>query len=826
MNTRMTVFLILLFSFLMSARGQEPTVPRKPTTSQKESVSPEEFFPNLFLRQRQFYPQGKTFLHMDRSHYIPGDTVWFCGYAVDAATHLPDTLSRYMYVKLLNPDGSLSQQIKVHKKEGVFPGFIALPDSMPAGNYTVSAGTLFMSASYESCFFRRSLRVSKPKQESVSVSFGKSKKGVEVVLPLKEGFDVSFFPEGGSLLAGEVSTVGVKALNPSGLAEDITGTLFDSTGYEVATFQTLYKGMGAFAFTPEAGKTYYAVCKNRRGDSKRFELPLPANDVLALRAALRGDRLFVAVGAPVGKRINERLTLLVQSRGIVYHAQTIGDEAKTTVFNVNQFPSGVVHLLLLNENRQVLSERLIFLLNEADSPQVKMTLDKPAYGQRERVQAGLSVDDAEGVPLTGRFSVAVTDDRDVLPDTTYHIFTELLLSSELKGYVESPAWYFAGNEPVRRVALDALMLTQGWRRYNVPALLKEDFQKVETWLEMDTELTGRVKALLSSKPSVATPVHLVTPNANLSWTTVTDEKGRFSFSGINFPDSATFVAYALSKRKTDKVELLLDKESEVRIPHLPIPHPSKEFPVDTSMDSAFVVKADRKYVLENGMRNILLDEVTVRAKAHQPARGKSFYSGQGTLYGPNFIKDHRIEHLDQLYQRLPRVKTEQGVLYIQVLDPLAGRWVWVEAMVLVDNQVQVDFVMWELPMETIESVEVITNPVGSMTAMGKGMIVITTKEKWSPPERVTFNRQVVTLQGYQTPVEFYSPKYEANSEQSRRPDLRTTLYWNPVLHTNNDGKAAFEFYTADGMPTTYSVIMEGITDDGQIVRCVEKVTCK
>ena len=808
-----------------------------PANGQEKPVSAE--LSGLFSRQRQLFPQEKTHLHMDRNHYIPGDTVWFCGYAVDASTHLPDTLSRYLYVDLQNPDGTFAQRIKALSQNGAFPGYLALPDDMPAGNYTVSAYTLFMAGSDAGYFFRRPIRISappsvqaRPDNPSGHRALPANRNASENDAGLPVGFDVSFFPEGGHLLSGGMSVVGVKALKPDGLAENITGTLFDSAGNPVVVFETFYKGMGSFAFIPETGNGYYAVCENEQGVSRRFDLPEPRNDAFALRAVRRGERLFVTVGAPSGSIPDRNLTLVLQSRGVVQHVQAIENASNPLVFDATKWPSGVNHLLLLDENLRTLSERLVFHLNETEQPRVALALDKPAYGRRERVRSTVSVRDADGESLSGTFSVAVTDDRDILPDTAHHILTELLLSSELKGYVESPAWYFSGDEPFRRQALDALMLTQGWRRYDVPALLRGDFQEVEAMLEVSQEVSGRVKALASSNPSVGTPVHMLAPDTGHFWTTETDEEGRFSFSGFDYPDSTTFVIRAVSKRGNDRVVLTLDAESTAEVVHppipLPIPHVHRGSEPGPSRDSLFIAKADQKWTLENGMRTIHLDEVAVRGSA-RPAFGPSFFSGMGKLYDQDFIKKHGINHVDQLFSRLSRVRANpEGELEIQIMRSPPARLDWIPATVMVNSTIpEEDFRIWDISMGEIESIEVITNPVATMGTMNVGVIVIATKSKREPLGEIALNRKSVTLQGYQSPAEFYSPRYETTADRNRsKPDLRTTVHWAPGLHTAADAPAVFDFYTADGLPTTYSVVIEGLTSDGRIVRAVEKITCQ
>jgi len=88
--------------------------------------------------------------------------------------------------------------------------------------------------------------------------------------------------------------------------------------------------------------------------------------------------------------------------------------------------------------------------------------------------------------------------------------------------------------------------------------------------------------------------------------------------------------------------------------------------------------------------------------------------------------------------------------------------------------------------------------------------------------RSTDNIKPIIPLGYQLPVEFYSPKYDTQeSINSTIPDLRTTIYWKPNVITDKKGNAKLDFYTADDTGT-YSVIIEGVSEDGKLIHYIGK----
>lgn len=134
-------------------------------------------------------------------------------------------------------------------------------------------------------------------------------------------------------------------------------------------------------------------------------------------------------------------------------------------FDKKSLPSGVIQILLIDKEMKPISERLMFSKNN-DQAHASINLDKTVYATREHVKVNLSVTGPSGKPMKGSLSVSVTDDSDVLPDTTISIMSSLLLASDLRGYIEDPEFYFRENSPLSERSLDCLMLTQGWRRYH------------------------------------------------------------------------------------------------------------------------------------------------------------------------------------------------------------------------------------------------------------------------------------------------------------------------------------------------------------------------
>jgi len=196
-------------------------------------------------------PQEKVYLHFDRPTYTNGDTIWLKAYLTAGEFHKPSQLSHAIYVELINEGGKLVKQVKLYSLDGSAAGNIALPDSLPSGNYLARAYTNWMKNGSEDYFFYRPIKIWNTKGQPVSTA------------PVKESMDIQFFPEGGDLVNRIQSKVAVKAVGADGLGKYIKGKIVNESDSVLAEFKTNQLGMGAFSFLPKSGKTYRAIIENQ-----------------------------------------------------------------------------------------------------------------------------------------------------------------------------------------------------------------------------------------------------------------------------------------------------------------------------------------------------------------------------------------------------------------------------------------------------------------------------------------------------------------------------------------------------------------------------------
>ncbi|MDD4967870.1 MAG: TonB-dependent receptor plug domain-containing protein [Paludibacter sp.] len=643
-------------------------------------------------------------------------------------------------------------------------------------------------------------------KKSIEVNVVDEKYKNNFFLPeFSKDYDVQFFPESGVLLNNDLQSIAFKAIGKDGLSVDVSGKVFNNKNEELVEFTTLHKGMGKFSIQTQPNESYYGLVKSADGTEKRFELPKTESEAVAIHLVNnRGKILYQIVNQTALS--NKSLYLLIHSRGKVYVIQQLG--FLEGQISESLLPAGIVSFSVVDSLGHTFCERLSFIRNNS-FPTIRMDSNKPSYGKREPVDLSLNIQSILGKPVNGSYSISITDSRTVKLDSLAdNIQSYLLLSSDIKGYVEDPGAYFVDNKIVTREKTDVLMLTQGWKRFNTADVVKGIYKPSTYYMEAGQALSGKVLNLFN-KPSKNSNVIMITPYKNSIRIAKTDSLGRYLIDGIEFPDSTSFVLKARKPKSITDVEIIPDVDE--------YPKPGMFIPVPWNANAAaqedYFKQSKEKYYTEGGMRAVNLAEVTVKAAKKQDLHSE-YYSGMAD----NEINSEQLDKypgmsIHDLLYTIPGIQVSG--------DKISIRGSLNNPMFLVDNIEMQD--MDEISYMTSNDIENLQVFKGANAAIfgsrgGNGVIAITLKKgvtlKASTPISLT---HVVPL-GYQKPAQFYVPKYEVDSAlNSPQPDLRTTIYWNPKLAADSNGNVHVKFYTAD-KANNYSVVLEGLTNKGEMCR--------
>lgn len=634
---------------------------------------------------------------------------------------------------------------------------------------------------------------------------------------------VQLFPESGNLVDNLPSKVGIKAVNASGMGEDIQGTLVDSDGAEILTCSTTHLGMGNFMINPQPGKTYTLKVKLKDGSTQDVPLPKSSPEGYVLTVSnTDSDKVNAKILLSEHMVDQGEMRLLIQQNNTVYAVLKPKATKQVTTFSLpkKDLPSGIFHFTLFSSAGLPVAERLIFINNPANQISVSLPNLKTSYEKRGNVALDFVATDG-GKPTIGSFSIAVTNTGIVTPDpdNESNILTSLLLTSDLKGYVEKPNYYLANNDRQTRTDADNLMLTQGWTRLLWSTVMGNTSKPIAFPAEKTLKVSGKVTTS-GGKPVPNGKVSLFSTSGGIFMTdTVTDAQGHFAFNNLLFGDSTKFVVQARTAKNKKSVDINLDM-----VPGQVITKNKNTGDIEVNVNEAIMsyVQKSTAYLDDLTRRGLLehtfvLDQVNIVQKKN-PAKNSTNLNGAGNADAVVTSKDlGTCITLSQCLQgRVAGLLIRDGKAYLM-------RNNGTPMQVILDGvYVEPDFLdnIQPTDVETIEVLKSIGNTAIYGSRGAGGILLITTKRGGGDLGYSRYAPGIVTYapKGYYSVRQFYSPQYTPGSTVNGE-DRRTTVFWTPHLPTGADGTAKFNFYNTDESGI-YRVVIEGINDDGHLARKV------
>ncbi|MDB5133355.1 MAG: carboxypeptidase regulatory-like protein [Mucilaginibacter sp.] len=688
--------------------------------------------------------------------------------------------------------------------------------------------------------------------------------------------DVQFLPEGGNLVAGLPAHIGFKAIGEDGRGINISGIITDHNQKQVAAFQSLHTGMGSFDMTVQPGENYTAKVTLPGGAVQEYALPAAKSTGTVLGLINPSNKDSVTVLLAVTKDViqsGESYFLIGKSRGIICYAAVLSFKAGTVKRNIAKqlFPSGITHFILTNAKGQSLNERLVFI-DHHDDLQVAFTTDKPVYAPYDSVAVHITVTDSIGTPIAGNFSMAITDDGQVKQDTmnSENIITCLLLTADLKGYIEEPGYYLQATNTQAWQALDNLLLTQGWVSYDWQA----DKQHPEFAAEEEFIVKGQVQNVINHGVKT-THVTLLSKSPLFVRDTVTDKDGRFVFRNFPVIDTPRFIIKAVNRHdKSFNVGIIMDDDKPPAF-IMPVGPVNRPWYLNSDTSLLNIAKNNRirihqEYFATTGH---MLEEVKIIAR--KTVKGSQNLNGPGNadlvLDEKDMIKAGKKTWLDLLQEKIKGFRTGNIKNYLtrffvqhkamgDVMNATANSypgpyfpWYFVEDKPVkfiidgipfgstsrsqdsgVPNITDITEYLQSHDAEDIKGIELnstlkysseyfyryFPSDWGSFARMylhtfDFAFIEITTRSGRGPEIRSTPGIYLYKPLALSWPKQYYKPHYTVNDATKRLQDLRSTIDWEPYVSTDKNGKATIWFYTA-GNPGTYTLTIEGTDWDGNL----------
>ena len=795
------------------------------------------------------YPREKAYLHFDNTSYYVGDTIWFKAYVTLAEKQVFSSISRPLYVELVDQAGHVTDKQIIKLSQGEGSGQFVLPQSMLSGYYEVRAYTRWMLAFSDPQYFSRTLPIyqlshSDQLERSIStyeLSPSMEKRPEET----REKLSLRFFPEGGQLVEGVTSQVAFKAESKNEGNIQLSGTLYTKEGQEITSFETLHDGMGAFEYTPSALPAIAKV--NFQGKQYEFTLPkaLPSGYILKVDNNAGAISVTVSCNAATPQ---DTLAVFISHQGRPHAYQLIHCQANEpqqfTVLS-RKLPAGVLQISLLNRAGNTLCDRFVFA-----SPRAPLQISpkglKEIYAPYAPIRCELQLNNAIGEPMPGKLSVSIRDAvRSDYMEYDNNIFTDLLLTSDLKGYIHQPGYYFTESSLRKQKELDILLMVHGWRKYDMTQQIGiSPFTPLQL-PESQLVLYGQVKStILKNKlKDIALSVMVKRDAEIITGQTVTDENGHFSIPLEDFEGSmeAVIQTRKVGKERNKDASILIDRHfspatraygyKELHPEWGNIAHWQQEAEKFDSLYMDSIRRVDWLY---------LLDEVEIKSKRRRQSTNMA-----------TKINEQSIDAYYDIRQAVDQLRDNGKVLTTipEVMEKLNPLFYWDRSndnctyrqkpiCYIMDNKIlsstEVNMMLTEI--DGLASIiiskgtggiddEIIQNSKMSdsndidVTELDKYsifyLIPLPRHDVLNKHETAALGTRQTVMQGYTPALEYYSPAYIDKELYIDKADKRRTLYWNPTVQTDENGKAVIECYN-NQYSTPLIIQAETMSNDGKI----------
>ncbi len=777
---------------------------------------------SFLMKSSENYQQEKIHIHFDRSVYDKGETIWYKAYLL-AGADLSD-YSKTMYFDWYDDNGNLLKHISAAIFESTARGQFAIPEKYRGQSIHVKAYTNWMLNFDKAFIYNRDIKVYQSWANKKSIT--------------KPVTSLQFFAEGGTFIAKVDNKIAFKANNQKGLPVKITkGTVKNITkGIDMINFSSSHDGMGSFVIKPENGyDSLVAFWQDEFGNKGTTPLPKVSEQGASMMVTMIDDQLVIQVSrTDSATDIYKTLHIIAHFHQQPFAKAKINLIQKTEALAkipIAELPTGIVEVTLFNDYWMPVAERIVFVNNHHYEFHPAVNALVKGLGKRQKNVYEIAVPDSVGANM----SVSVTD-AGLYVDSTYSIFSELLLTGDLKGYVHNPAYYFDETNDSTSEYLDLVMMTNGWRKIKWEELSKGKMPYITN--PKDTDYLQIIGDLVSAskkdkiQPGQQVLLMLQQPNGKTQpiYLPVNSNR-RFKQSGVFFMDTIkVFYKFINGYPNIGNTSELVLSNGLLR-PNTDNLKENEMLPYLWVTDTAFIAREkyfdEQRLRMEKNNKAIALKEIIIQSKTKKSVDildekyATGLFAGEGD-YKYDLINDTRAQSAIDVFKYLQG--QVPGLMISQQSDgETTLNWRGNATQLFLDEmKVDDPDVLYSLSMGDIAYIKIFRPPFfGASGGGGGGAISIYTRKGNDVQSRPGVGIPFILLTGYTSYKEFYSPDYSVPSSNTSA-DLRNTIYWNPFILTDKTTKRVkIEFYNND-ISKRHKIILEGINMEGKMTR-VEKL---
>ena len=750
--------------------------------------------------------QEKLYVHTDKNFYLANEICWFKIYNVDAILNRPLNISKVAYLELIDNNNKSVWQEKIELKEATGNGSILIPSTIATGNYTLRAYTNWMKNFNEGFFFEKKISILNPSltQENNYT-------------PNKENYSIQIFPEGGNLVLGQAARVAFKIANQLGKGVQAKGYLLNEKGDTITKCNTSSlgigsMGMGSFNFTPQANHSYSLSLLTDSDKTISQLLPITFDKgytiSLGNSAANTSNKITVKIAGI--ELENTNVYLLVHSRGIVSHTmagQIINGNCSLEI-DKSKLNEGINIITLFNQAQEPVCERLYFNYPK-NILEASLDLESPLLEKRKKVNLQIAAKQTNNDFAAANLSMAVYKIDSIQTLDENNIQNYIWLSSDLTGNIENPASYFQNNDSNTLLAMDELMLVNGWRRFKWETVLAATRPSFKYLPELaGSIITGKMVQKGSTTPIKDITGFISMPSKNtLFKAAISDENGNIKFEFPHlYNDGQVILQADSSKYNAHKIEIdnpfYVSKNNSQIIEPLLLPKLNKELVQQLNSN----IEIQNHFKADNFNQFI---SPTIDSNAF-------YYKPDYTYYLDLYARFTTMEEVIREFVTPLTLTKNEGRFQLAVYDDQNKHFFDKAPLVLLDGVpiLNMDKFIEYDPLK-IRKLEVVSRTYFSGNMAFNGIANFISYNGKMEGYELDPRATLIDYKGLQMQREFIAPVYEnQNQIDSRSPDFRHLLNWSPNINTSSKGKIKTAFYTSD-VPGKYAIVVQGISKQGQ-----------
>lgn len=740
--------------------------------------------------------QEKLFVHTDKNGYTAGEVLWFRVFNVDGIFMKPLGLSKVVYVEVLDDMQTPVLQTKIAMKDGSGNGSLYIPVNLPTGNFVLRAYTNWMKNFSADYYFSKKLVIINPLKSPV-----KAEKA-----PLA-AYDIQFFPEGGHLVSGIASVVGVKAADQWGKGVNFKGAIVNQNNDTVARFEPLKFGIGRFVFKPQSNATYRAVVKIE-GKVIQKDIPAISNKGYVMSLKDNGNgQLSVSVNTNL---TDGNVFLFAQNHQVIKVVQSSAVTNGTANFVVDKsrLGEGISQITVFSADKKPVCERLYF-----KRPTKKLSISAGTgatqYAMRKKADVTVATQGSGNKPVAANLSVSVYRMDSLQHNQQEDILSYLWLKSDLRGEIESAGYYFNDKNAVATEAADNLMLTQGWRSFAWDDVLNKKTPAFNFLPEVNGPvITATLVNKLNNQPEKDIHAYLGIPGKHIQlYAAKSDARGKLVFNMREFYGPNEIVVETNTTVDTNyRIDVLTpfsDQFAKATTPHFDVT-PGLQ---TTFEDAALTMQVQNIY---NGPKMRQFTDPRPDTTAFYGAPYKTYLLDNYTRFTTmeevmrEYIREANVFHTGNQFH--VKVVTGIGIGFLADDDP----------MMLIDGVPFFDMnKVFKVDPLKIRKLEDVPFNYSLGPSYEHGIFSFTSYKGDLGGAEIDSHAVVLDYEGLQQERQFYQPAYDTDAQAaSHMPDFRNVLYWSPSVNTGANGKQQLSFYTSD-QPGTYIGVIQGITQSGE-----------